>query len=224
MVQVNIRQSDTLGRNTESTTERRLAMNTASIDTDDDDNGGQFSPGDAILYMKVGTHANEPLNDIIKRKQHEIDRAGYAMWGYGGNTCHPTTVVQPFARRNLALQEPIRLVMEPMDSKHFATPVRADEFSIDGVTWREIPQDINVLGSRYALCIDNLRRIESSLSLGDTRVAMGNSSGQTGSRYIRGRVDKACLDIVEGGDADRIVQIGLIADLVEPFAVFLRND
>ena len=43
-----------------------------------------FKPGDAVLFMKVGTHAEERLEDILKRKQREIDEAGYAMWGYGG--------------------------------------------------------------------------------------------------------------------------------------------
>jgi hypothetical protein len=36
--------------------------------------------------MKVGTHAQESLEDIIARKSKEIDDAGYAMWGYGGKT------------------------------------------------------------------------------------------------------------------------------------------
>jgi len=46
-----------------------------------------LSPGQGVLYMKVGTHAQEPLEEIIKRKTKEIEDAGYAMWGYGGSTC-----------------------------------------------------------------------------------------------------------------------------------------
>ena len=45
-------------------------------------------PGTGILFMKVGTHANEPLADIITRKKKEIQDAGCSFWGYGGNTCH----------------------------------------------------------------------------------------------------------------------------------------
>jgi hypothetical protein len=55
-------------------------------------------PGAGVLYMKVGTHAGESLEDILRRKTREIEEAGYALWGYGGNTCHPLTMVQPFAR------------------------------------------------------------------------------------------------------------------------------
>ena len=55
-----------------------------------------YRPGDGILFMKVGVHARESLEDIIERKDKEIRDAGYALWGYGGSTCHPSTMVQPF--------------------------------------------------------------------------------------------------------------------------------
>src|SRR5258707_432448 len=105
---------------------------------------------DGIIFMKVGTHAQEPLEKIIARKTKEIDDAGYALWGYGGNTCHPRTMVQPFARSFQELGGRIFLCMEEMDSKHFAEPLRADEFSEDGIAWRVVPQAISVMGSRYA--------------------------------------------------------------------------
>lgn len=183
-----------------------------------------FQPGDPILYMKVGTHANEPLSQIIERKQQEISDEGFAMWGYGGNTCHPRTIVHPFARQDRDSDKPIRLIMEPMESKHFAWPVRAEEYSIDGIEWTKIPEAINVRGSRYALWIENLRQTESELDLGGTRVAVGKSIGRLGNSYVQSRVDKACLNVVGDGTGERVVSIGLVADLVDPFAVFLRND
>src|SRR4051812_1484450 len=146
--------------------------------------------------MKVGTHARESLADIIARKQREIDEAGFSLWGYGGNTCHPTTMVQPFASSHVKLGKPIILCMQPMESKHFAEPVRAEEYSPDGQRWEQIPGAINVLGSRYALCLKSLEQVETELALGATRVAVGNSKGKLGSAYIKGRVDKACLDVV----------------------------
>lgn len=179
--------------------------------------------GHGLLYMKVGTHAKEDLADIVARKRREIDEAGFSMWGYGGNTCHPSTMVQPFARRFNTAGAPILLVMQPMASKHFADPVRAEEFSADGITWSRVPAPINVLGSRYALCIRRLEEVEEQLVLGNTRVAVGNSKGRNGSEYVRGRVDKACLEYVESeGGGGPAVDIRLIAELVDPFAVFLR--
>jgi hypothetical protein len=178
-------------------------------------------PGSAILYMKVGTHAQEKLPDILARKNKEIAQAGFAMWGYGGNTCHPTTKVQPFAR---AANQPILLCMQPMQSRHHADPIRAEEFSKDGIHWNPIPVAINVRGSRYALCIDSLTEVNEEIDLGQMRVAIGNSQGLSGSQYVRGRVDKACFE-VSGSELGEpsLVPIGLTARIVEPYAVLLRN-
>jgi hypothetical protein len=184
-------------------------------------------PGAGVLYMKVGTHANEPLDAIIARKQAEIDAAGFALWGYGGNTCHPTTMVQPFARDFELRGETIHLVMHPMVSNHFAVTTRAEEMSADGQLWTPVPAPINVRGSRYALAITNLERVEFALPLSHTRVAVGNSRGRRGDEYILGRVDKAVLEVVDE-PPDEVAperpdeEIGLLAKLVEPFAVFVR--
>src|ERR1043165_1204620 len=185
------------------------------------------SAGSGLLFMKVGTHAQESLADIIARKAKEIDDAGVAFWGYGGNTCHPQTMVQPFAKSFVERGKTVYLCMQPMTSRHFAEQVCADEYSINGINWQPIPPGINVLGSRYALVIKNLHQEEFDLPLGATRVAVGNSMGASGAKYISGRVDKACLEVTEDlssvpPDEPR-VRIGLVAELTEPSAVPLRN-
>jgi hypothetical protein len=38
-----------------------------------------IKPGEGLLYMKVGTHAQETLEDIIARKTREIENAGFAL-------------------------------------------------------------------------------------------------------------------------------------------------
>jgi len=185
-----------------------------------------IKPGAGLLYMKVGTHAQEPLDKIIERKCKEIEDAGYALWGYGGNTCHPTSMVQPFAKEYERRGGVIYLCMQEMESKHFAEQVRAEQFSLDGIGWQPIPRPINVLGSRYALVIKNLRREDFGLELSRTRVAIGNSMGRLGDRYIGGRVDKACLEAIDQGITQpegEPIRIGLVAELADPFAVFVRN-
>lgn len=177
--------------------------------------------GDKILFMKVGTHAREELADIIARKRAEIEDEGFALWGYGGNTCHPTTMVQPFA---VSTTGPIVLAMHAMTSNHFAEQVRAEEYSGDGIKWEPVPTGINCLGSRYALLIDSLDEVDESVDLAQTRVALGASMGRIGADYVQGRVDKACLDVTGtvAGDS-KIIPIGLRANLQKPYAVFLRN-
>lgn len=136
-------------------------------------------PGAGVLFMKVGTHAKEGLAEIIERKRREIDEAGYAMWGYGGNTCYPTSMVQPFARSFAAKGQPIHLVMQRMNSRHYAEQIRAARFSVDGAEWEKIPDAINVLGSRFALVIKGLREHEDELDLSATQVAVGRNEGRS---------------------------------------------
>ncbi|OBP72349.1 hypothetical protein BAE42_16190 [Mesorhizobium loti] len=187
-----------------------------------------IKPGAGVLFMKVGTHANEDLDSIIARKTKEIEDAGYGMWGYGGNTCHPRSMVQPFAEIFEQRGQPIHLVMEKMTSRHFAEQLRADEYSADNLNWTEIPPDIRVLGSRFALVIKSLEKCEMLLPLNQTRVPVGRSMGRIGSRYLRGQADKACLEVLDHpevvNDGDRKeVGISLVAELMPPYAVFLRN-
>lgn len=184
--------------------------------------------GSGLLFMKVGTHAQETLEDIIARKSKEIADTGYAMWGYGGNTCHPRTMVQPFAEDMAARNQPIILCMQAMDSKHFAEPLRASEYSPDGIKWLTVPETIHVRGSRFALVIKELRREEHTLPLNQTKVAVGSSRGRLGSRYVQGRVDKACLEVLPEPELvnepeKALIKIDLVAELAEPYAVFLRD-
>lgn len=181
-----------------------------------------FEPGEHLLFMKVGTHAQEDLTSIIARKRSEIAEAGFTLWGYGGNTCHPTTMVQPFAR---SAKQTIKLYMEPMVSNHLAEPLRAEEYSVDGKEWAAVPSAVNAFGSRYGLWIDSLEEIDETLDLASTKVAVGNSTGKSGESYVKGRVDKACLEVVEAATTTAIkpVHIGLVANVAAPWAVFLRS-
>lgn len=187
-----------------------------------------ITPHASVLFMKIGIHAREPLDQIIQRKLKEIDDAGVSFWGYGGSTCHPTSMVQPFAREQEEQGRPIYLVMQKMDSTHWAEPVPADEYSVDGRKWLPIPEGVNVKGSRYALVINGLREDDFVLPLARTRVALGPSEGRSGSDYIAGRVDKACLELganidLPVGPDEASAHIGLVAKLESPYAVFLRN-
>ena len=183
-------------------------------------------PGSGVLFMKVGTHAKESIGHIIERKRKEIADAGFALWGFGGGTCHPTTMVQPFASAFEKRGQAIYLVMEEMESNHFAEQKRADQCSADGVTWEDIHPAVNVLGSRYALRIKDLRRESFELPLASTRVAVGPSLGRPGHLYVSGRVDKACLEVMADpiiAAKERIAKISLVAEIEAPYAVLLRD-
>lgn len=183
-------------------------------------------PDAGVIFMKVGVHANEALEDIIARKQDEIDAEGFALWGYGGNTCHPRSMVQPFAQEFASRGQPIHLVMHEMKSNHFAPPVRAVRYSADDINWEKIPEGINCVGSRFALKIQELNQTDLLLPLASTFVPVGPNKGRRGTNYIKGQADKACLILTdeEVDDEERKdLKIDLVAKLVKPYAVFLGN-
>jgi hypothetical protein len=181
--------------------------------------------GDAFIYMKVGVHAKETLEDILVRKHREIEQAGVAFWGYGGSTCHPLTAVQPFAKEVTDRGTTIRLLMQEIDSHHFADQVRAASYSENGVEWKTVPKPINVLGSRYALVLGDLEEIDLNVELAKTRVGVGRLAGAPGSEYVRGRVDKACLIYAPTGAVAGLaepISLRLSARLVPPYAVIMK--
>jgi hypothetical protein len=181
-----------------------------------------------LIFMKVGLHAQEDIEEIIFRKQKEFEEAGCIFWGYGGNTCHPLGMVQPFAREIEAQGEEVLIVMQKMDSKHRAPPEVAREYSDDGVSWKPIPKGIEVRGSRFALVLDELRIEEFSVDLGELRVGIGPSRGKRADKYLVGQSDKGCFVFSERevpvAPEERIIKpIGLVARVKSPFAVFVRN-
>lgn len=184
-----------------------------------------------LVFMRVGTHAGEPLEEIVERKLKEIEKVGHAFWGYGGSSCHPRSIVQPYAEE----AKHVRLCMEvvPADLEtYWAEEVPANEWSIDGIHFRPMPEGIKVTGSRYAFIISGLRWERFDLPLSRARVAAGPNRGRIGADYlddVGGRVDKAVLQVegpIEDIDAEmgvgRTVAIDLVADLQRPYAVFLR--
>lgn len=184
-----------------------------------------IQPGAGVIFMKVGIHARESLGDIIKRKQDEYAKAGMIFWGYGGNTCHPTKLVQPFAKSIEEQGKHVHLIMHKMDSSHYAEPELAKEYSDDGISWYPVPDGIHVKGSRFGMVIGGLTEDEFDFNLRQALVAIGPSRGRLGNEYIKGRVDKGCFEIVEPqgqSDPNDVMHIGLYAPLVAPYAVFLK--
>jgi hypothetical protein len=184
----------------------------------------ELAPDEPFVFMKVGRHAGETLEEILERKQRELDAAGRIFWGYGGGTMHPLQKVQPFVRSRLEHGEQIKLLMQTIDSRHPDTAAFATEFSADGVNWEPIPEGVQVRGSRYALVLGEIKSGEGELDLSAYRVGAGPSTGRNAAGYIRGRVDKGCLD---PGSPDpehpHIVPVHFEAGLIAPYAVLLRG-
>ena len=161
--------------------------------------GRKTTPPDAFIFMKVGDHAGESWEQILERKQREREQAGRIFWGYGGSTCHPLRQVQPFARLHVGQTGRIQLLMEPVHSRAKPEIVPAKEFSKDGVHWERLPDGIEVIGSRYAFVLDEIRPGDLDIPLEDFEVGIGMSRGRAADQYIGNRVDKGCFVRRESG-------------------------
>ena len=182
----------------------------------------------AFIFMRVGNHAGEDFDSILKRKQQELNDAGMIFWGYGGTTLHPVRQVQPFAKMWVEQRGSIQLVMQPIDSKADPDILPATEFSVDGIVWEQIPRGIVVTGSRYAIVLDEIEPGNLDLNLRDFEVGIGPSRGRNAAQYLKGRVDKGCFVASKSTDEEigssmPIVSIGFQAKLLEPYAVMLRH-
>ncbi len=181
-----------------------------------------------LIFMKVGLHAQEKIEDIVKRKQREFEEAGSIFWGYGGSTCHPLTMVQPFAKEVEKSGKQILIVMQKINSSHAAPPDIAKQYSDDGVNWQPIPKGIEVRGSRYALVLDELRVEEFDLDLGELQVGVGPSRGRKADQYLIRQADKGCFlytprELPGAQDEQNLKHVGLIARVKTPYAVILKN-
>ena len=179
-----------------------------------------------FIFMKVGRHAGETLEQILERKQRELEAAGRIFWGYGGGTMHPITKVQPFVRSRIERGAEIRLLMQSIDSKHPDTEVFATEMSSDGVHYEPLPAGAQVRGSKYALVLGEIQSGDLEVDLSAYQVGEGPSAGRNAAEYIKGRVDKGLLDPSgERSDPEQgvIQRIHFAAKLVEPYAVLLRS-
>lgn len=179
---------------------------------------------EAFIFMKVGEHAGEPFEEIIERKNKEYKKAGKIFWGYGGTACHPLRQVQPFAKMQVKKQGSIYLLMEKIDSHADPDILPAKEYSEDGIHWKDIPVGIRVIGSRYALVLNEIKPGDLEICVDNFEVGIGPSRGKVASKYIQGRIDKACLtnrtEPSTGGENKKT--ISLCAELLNPYAVMLR--
>lgn len=182
---------------------------------------------DSLIFMKVGQHAGEDFESIIERKRKEIKDTGMSFWGYGGPTCHPTRQIQPFAKSVIERNGSIYLCMNKIES--FADPdvIPATMYSIDGISYEPIPKGILVTGSRYAIVLDEIVPDETEIELGAYEIGCGVSRGRAASNYIKGHVDKACLEmnvtrLIDPNIVSNKKKISFIARMKDPYAIFVK--
>lgn len=182
-----------------------------------------------IVLMKYGAHAGESSDDIIQRKQLELEDTGKVYWGYGGNLCHPLNQIQPFLEENREKDCKTYLVLvktkteSQVNSGSFYLQDRSIFYSHDKLQWYNIPSGNNVTGSKYALICNSFEHVDISLDLSQYRIPLGAAKDCRISDYLGWRKNKACgrysekdLDIA----IPKIVKISVVAEIEN--AVFIR--
>ena len=175
------------------------------------------------LIMKVATHAGETLSNIVERKVREQETAGVFYWGYGGSACHPTNQTQRLGAMAARARSPLVLVAIETKSVHSGDAVPASAFSTDGTTWARLRPGVSVTCSRFALVCRRLDGGPRTINLADYVVGVGPSAGRRVTAYLRGRVDKVCSVRDQRATSDPwICDVAFTAEIVEPYAVFIR--
>ncbi len=117
----------------------------------------------------------------------------------------------------------VYLLMEIIDSHAEPEILPAKEYSPDGIQWKPVPDGINVLGSRYALVLDEIKPGDLDIWTGEYEVGIGPSRGKRAPQYLQGHVDKGCLvrrTVLPLKSGKK--RIGYRARLIDPYAVMLR--
>lgn len=184
------------------------------------------TPPDAFIFMKVGNHAGESFENILRRKNEEYKKTGKIFWGYGGTACHPITQVQPFVSLYEKNDGSVYVLMQEIDSRAEPLIAPAKQFSTDGINWENIPEGISVTGSRYALVLDEIQSTDFDIDSQSYEIGAGPSVGKNAADYMRGHIDKACLVKTNNFDESKLQnnkRIKLAAKLIHPYAVLLKG-
>ena len=186
-------------------------------------------PPHAFIYMKVGPHGGETLDDILSRKARELEKTDRIFWSYGGHgPLHPTTQVQPFAKEWTQQQGSVYVLMERLtrpSRSYGARAGTATHYSVNREGERkEIPKGIQT-GPPHALVLGEITPVDRELDLRCFEVGVGRSKGRNATDYIRNQVDKGCL-VAARSTPDHVskpISIGYQARLLDPYAVFLSR-
>jgi len=98
-----------------------------------------LKPGQGLLYMKGG-HACAGVARRHNCPKDERNRAGGGL-PFGATVAVPAIHKQWFSPLCEVSNSgaSIYLCMQPMDASHFAEPIPAEEYSIDGIIWQPDP-------------------------------------------------------------------------------------
>jgi hypothetical protein len=178
-----------------------------------------------IIYLPGGVHANEEINSIVERKIKEINKNGFMFFGYNGTLLHPNSQVVPFGKKNHKNNNKTYVLISAIKKDYQKFVIKAKDYTINRVEWFDIPENINVLGSKYALVCSNIKPCSFDIDLNDYVIARGKHKNERFAEVYSTRLDSVCAHYNPENKKEinkKIVHIDYIAELTEPYGVFVR--
>lgn len=168
-----------------------------------------------IIVMKVGPHSNMSLDEIIKSKQDEEIGNGVHYWGYSGVFCRPKQV-QEFCKNSVSP----KLVLIETKSSYNSDIGFISEYSDDNINYKKFKSPVQLQGAQFSFVAKNIRKYD-QFRLDDFVVVSGKNDGKALREHLKFKVNK-CFAKYKGTSCDKEINV-LVADLVEPYAVWLKE-
>ena len=172
-----------------------------------------------IIVMKVGPHSNMSLDEIIESKNKEEIGNKVHYWGYSGVFCRPKQV-QEFCKQSVFNQHHPKLVLIETKSSYNSTIGYISEYSTDNINFQKFKSPVQLQGAQFSFVAKNIRKYN-NFKLDDFTVVGGKNDGKVLSSHLKFKVNK-CFAKYKENSQDKEINV-LIADLVEPYAVWLKE-
>lgn len=177
-----------------------------------------------IIYMCVGPHLNEPLDQIIERKNDEIKNFKKSLWAFNSGVAE---TVYKLCNQQFGEDETIYCVMIATGKETTKKGKEARYYDDLNGEIVEIPKGMNVTfaqkGTAYALLVDKYYKI-----IGDNIIYTNEYDNELNYKYVRGfgflnKVDGDTM-LKKAKKTSSAKKVSYIAKLKKPFLVKLYMD
>lgn len=172
-----------------------------------------------VIVMKVGPHSDMSLDEIIQSKNKEEIGNGVHYWGYSGVFCRPKQV-QEFCKNSVMNKRTPKLILIETKSAYNSDIGYINEFSVDNLNFEKFKSPVQLQGAQFSFVAKNIRRYD-KFNLDDFIVVGGKNDGKYLSEHLVFRVNKCFGKYVRSSRGKELSV--LVADLVEPYAVWLKE-
>ena len=172
-----------------------------------------------IIVMKVGPHSDMSLEEIIASKEKEEINNKVHYWGYSGVFCRPKQV-QDFCKDSVLNKHTPKLVLIETKNSYNSSIGYINTYSEDNINYKSFKSPVQLQGAQFSFVAKNIREYN-NFRLDDFIVVGGKNDGKVLSSHLRFKVNK-CFAKYVGNCNEKGIDV-LVADLVEPYAVWLKE-